>query len=1505
MSVDIQTIGVGFETAGLVKGQQALEATTAAANRTADAADKVGATAARSFNEASRAADTAAKQMTGAMGSLRTLMQSMGGAGGVAAAFMGGFAAGGIIEAVQGITQLAGAAVRMADAATLMRQQLPLATGTTIDAGIAHERLMQIANRARVEVTGLTQTYAQMARSTSELGISQDRLLRVTETLSKAITISGGSAQSAQAAMVQLSQGLASGTLRGEELNSILEQTPRVARALADGLGVGIGQLRAMGEAGELTAERVVTALEKSSGAIDKEFARTEATVSQSMTVLGNAMLDFVGQVDQASGASASAARGIMSIAAAVESVTGALNALQSNPLASVLFPKGGTLGAALPAPLQMIDRLAGGLIGTATTGSQNKFDAWLKDHEDAVAKWSDEVVASYNKAQSAVEKFANDKNNLSRLDQKVAEQRKLTDQFLGVVKDFAAGSAEYTRAYAAYQQGLANINEKYAEKGSKKAAGGAGRAAADAAREMEEQRRAIAEAAGVTSDYVESLARLQAALAANSITHDQYLKAINALIARQPVARDLLREQEEAHKLLTAAMVAEIDVLEKRHEAEADAWQATTRIIANLKEEARWLGVTNEARQRATFLDETRGKVAAGLLTQGQADAAIANFEDAFDALITRQRSLRGEIDTTIGQTATRMTSLGPDLERSLTDSLFRAAESGLDSFQTLAAAVRGIFNNMVLRPVIQGGVSGAMNAGSSMIGNAIGSSGMSALGTFGSAFAGSLGSLSGISNGMALIEMGGGLGSAFSGGLGGAMVQQGVGQMLGAIAPYLAAAVLVYQLLSKKGGGPKNGGSFSTTGERLFTPNTADALLGGLGSGLMDQVGALTSRYGGSIAGATVSLGYDQDPIGTAGSRIASRVVGADGRVILDNSAGRDVGRDQDKFEAELQIEAQRVLLAALQASNLENGFAEIFGRLDPATAAPEAVQNVLLLAESLHALGEATRGLPGSLGAISEMSATAREKLVIMSGGLEALLSAQQTFMAAFLTDAERHAIEGERVGKAFMEAVGVPLEALTSGRNEEQIREAFKGLVLGIDTTTDAGIAAQAALLKLSGPLSKWIDDAVELGDIAATTAESTADLAVEVDGVVSTFGDLEGAMRELEPAARTLVDLWRENKREIEAIREALGMSAQAGGSAGLIAQKARYEAMAGGYGSARSAIDAQIFETQLGAMAPGAQAAALRERAAGVWGTLQGSEDPAAVIAQYSDLIIRAIRAEAAQSVAGQQAGFDAEYKSAIEAQRASKETRDQQIATLTAQREAWEDQLDALERMRDFSREIRDYVSDLRIGDLSILSPQDRIAQAASAFRSNLAGAQAGDEASMRALTASGTDYLQEVRKFYASSGRYVSAFNEVTGALDALGLTNAKPVDQATLLQQQIDKSVEQVAALKAIEDQQIELKTATVDTSAAEVAALRSIDTAAMNAQNYLLSEIRTMRSTLLDMLANLDGVVTLQEAQIRQAAATADATLDEQRKTTSAAAATAAATSAAASAPAAVS
>jgi hypothetical protein len=576
-----------------------------------------------------------------------------------------------------------------------------------------------------------------------------------------------------------------------------------------------------------------------------------------------------------------------------------------------------------------------------------------------------------------------------------------------------------------------------------------------------------------------------------------------------------------------------------------------------------------------------------------------------------------------------------------------------------------------------------------------------------------------------------------------------------------------------------------------------------------------------------------------------------------------------------------------------------------LTPATAAPEAVTNILALAETLYALGEAAKGLPGSMGAIANLSATARESLINMAGGLDALLSAQNTFMSEFLTEAERHTMLGERVGAEFLRVVGMPLQALTEGRNSEQIREAFKGLVLGIDMTTESGLAAYVALNQLAGPLSQWIDGAVELGQVSDTAVEATRDLQTEIDSMATTFGDLEAAMREIQPASETLVDAWRRGKAEIDKIRAALGIGGAQTGVDMLISGMGRYQGMADSYGGARRSLDQQIFETGLTAMNPQQQAAALRERAAGVWSTLQGSADPGAVIATYSDLIIRAIRAEAAGSVGMQQAGFDAEYKAAVEAQRLGKEARQDQIAVLTAQRQAWEDQLDALERMADFSREIRDYVSDLRIGDLSILSPTDRIAQAAQAFRANVAGAQAGDVDSQRALTASATDYLQEVRKFYASSGPYVSAFNEVTGTLDALGLSGAKPVDQATLLQQQIDEAVKQVDHLKSIDDAQIELRTATIDTSAAEIDALKAIDTAAGAAQTYLLGEVRNMRTALLEMLAQLDGIRTEQEAQIIQNANAQSQLIELSKQTAGNTGATAGAVNAAASAPAAVS
>lgn len=137
--------------------------------------------------------------------------------------------------------------VQVADAVVTLNNQLKLATGSTQAAASAYSALFDIAQRSRVGFVELGDTFASIARRRSRL-LSQERLLKVTESIGNAMTISGGSAQSLQAALVQLGQGLSSGVLRGEELNSVMEQAPRLAKALADGLGVAIGQLRAMGQ---------------------------------------------------------------------------------------------------------------------------------------------------------------------------------------------------------------------------------------------------------------------------------------------------------------------------------------------------------------------------------------------------------------------------------------------------------------------------------------------------------------------------------------------------------------------------------------------------------------------------------------------------------------------------------------------------------------------------------------------------------------------------------------------------------------------------------------------------------------------------------------------------------------------------------------------------------------------------------------------------------------------------------------------------------------------------------------------------------------------------------------------------------------------------------------------------------------------------------------------------------------------------------------------------------
>lgn len=208
--------------------------------------------------------------------------------------------------------------VRFSDTATRLGNQLRTVTTDVGNLNRVTDELFQTARRSRSGIEPTVELYSRLQRSTSELGLSQREILDITEGVTKAFKIFGNTADEAEAAMVQFSQGLASGSIKGDELRSVLEQAPRLAKAIADGFNeigevdlaksfgqgfklddgtfdydIVIGSLRDLGQEGELTAERVVQALQTQLGALDAEFQQTLPTIEDAFVQLRNKVIQF------------------------------------------------------------------------------------------------------------------------------------------------------------------------------------------------------------------------------------------------------------------------------------------------------------------------------------------------------------------------------------------------------------------------------------------------------------------------------------------------------------------------------------------------------------------------------------------------------------------------------------------------------------------------------------------------------------------------------------------------------------------------------------------------------------------------------------------------------------------------------------------------------------------------------------------------------------------------------------------------------------------------------------------------------------------------------------------------------------------------------------------------------------------------------------------------------------------------------------------------------------
>ncbi|WP_396235291.1 tape measure protein [Acinetobacter baumannii] len=215
-----------------------------------------------------------------------------------------------------------GAAISKMDTYTGLQNRLKLVTNNQFELNKATEDTFRIAQKTYSAWDSVLQVYQRFSDNAKTLNLTMDDTARLTETVSKAVAISGASAEAADASLVQFGQALASGTLRGEELNSVMEQTPALAKAIAQGMGITVGELRSVAAEGKITSQEIVKALRNVESDVDALFAKTDITIGQSLTLLNNEITKFVGEASQGSGAAQALSGSIKVLAENLESIS-------------------------------------------------------------------------------------------------------------------------------------------------------------------------------------------------------------------------------------------------------------------------------------------------------------------------------------------------------------------------------------------------------------------------------------------------------------------------------------------------------------------------------------------------------------------------------------------------------------------------------------------------------------------------------------------------------------------------------------------------------------------------------------------------------------------------------------------------------------------------------------------------------------------------------------------------------------------------------------------------------------------------------------------------------------------------------------------------------------------------------------------------------------------------------------------------------------------------------
>jgi tape measure domain-containing protein len=249
-----------------------------------------------------------------------------------------------------------GAVLKIANDFTQLQAKVK---GSLDDAGQFDSVFRQIvdsSNRSGTAIDGVAQAFVRLRPAAKDLGVTNEKLIQFNETFAKMGSLAGATGEEIKNTMIQLSQGIASGALRGDELRSVMEQMPQVARTIAQSMGIPFSEFRKKAQEGKITAEEVFKAILDKSKEVDEQFAKLPGSIDRSMNRIVNAFSIMIGKMNEASGVIRNLTKFLDDLASDLTEAT-----KHSTALNSIMSDLGGTANSLIGA-FQGVLNLAGDL---------------------------------------------------------------------------------------------------------------------------------------------------------------------------------------------------------------------------------------------------------------------------------------------------------------------------------------------------------------------------------------------------------------------------------------------------------------------------------------------------------------------------------------------------------------------------------------------------------------------------------------------------------------------------------------------------------------------------------------------------------------------------------------------------------------------------------------------------------------------------------------------------------------------------------------------------------------------------------------------------------------------------------------------------------------------------------------------------------------------------------------------------------------------------------------